>query len=74
MEGSLYKELWTIRFNKMLELEEKSVEEYQALLQECKSQAQDHAIFPHLERMIVDEKKHVALVKELLEMLEKQTA
>jgi rubrerythrin len=74
MDGSLYKELWTIRFNKMLELETRSVEEYQALLKECRGQVQDHAILPHLERMIRDEKKHAGLVRELLEILARQNA
>ena len=72
MNRELYKELWSIRFTKMLELEKKSVVDYEALLDECRRNCKDHAIEPHLERLIRDEKKHTALVEELINILKSQ--
>ena len=72
MERKFYKEIWSIRFNKMLELEEKSVVGYQALLEECKKKYKGHSIEPHFEKLIADEKKHVLLVQELIEILNRQ--
>ncbi len=72
MERRLYKELWKIRFEKMLGLERQSITDYQSLLEECKKNYKDHAIQAHLEKLIVDEKKHERLVQELLEILRQQ--
>ncbi|MBI3252377.1 MAG: hypothetical protein HYZ52_03530 [Candidatus Omnitrophica bacterium] len=69
MDRRLYRELWTLRFNKMLDLEKKSVGDYTALLAECRRLHKNHSIEPHLERLITDEKKHVLLVGELIEIL-----
>ncbi len=69
MERRFYKELWNIRFNKMLELEKQSVVAYQALLDESRKRHKGHAIEPNLEKLIVDEKKHTVLVEELLKIL-----
>ena len=73
MERRLYKELWRLRFEKMLKLEEESVVDYQALLEECKTKYKDHAVVPHFEKLITDEKKHALLVKELLAILNRQS-
>ena len=72
MEKSFYKELWDIRFKKMLELEKKSVTAYQALLDESKKKHRGHSIEPNLEKLIADEKKHILLVQELTEILNRQ--
>ena len=72
MERRFYKELWGLRFKKMLMLEEKSVTDYEALLQECRKHSKSHSIIPHFERLIADEKKHAHLVKELIRILERQ--
>ena len=72
MKRKFYKELWDIRFSKMLELEKKSVVTYQALLDECKKGYEFEAIKPHFERLITDEKKHVELVEELIDILNRQ--
>ena len=72
MKRRFYKELWGVRFNKMLDLEEKSVVNYQALLDECKSHFRHHSIVAHLERLIIDEKKHAVLVRELIKILDRQ--
>lgn len=72
MKRRFYKEVWELRFKKMLILEEQSIVDYQALLEETQKHYQGHAIIPHLQRLIADEKKHAVLVKELLQILEKQ--
>ena len=72
MERRLYKELWRLRFEKMLRLEEESVTDYQALLEECKTKYKSHTLIPHFERLITDEKKHAHLCKELLTILNRQ--
>ena len=72
MDRRLYQELWNIRFKKMLELEKKSVTDYESLLRECQKKYGEHSIQPHLERLIQDEKKHVTLVEELLNILHRQ--
>ena len=72
MERRLYKELWNIRFNKMLELENQAVVAYQELLRECRNKHKGHAIEAHLERLITDEKKHATLVEELIRILDVQ--
>ena len=73
MERRFYKELWSLRFNKILKLEEKSVVDYEALLRDCKKHSKNHSIISHLERLIVDEKKHAILVQELIQILERQS-
>lgn len=73
MEKRLYKQLWGLRFKKMLHLEEKAAADYEALLRECRAKYGEHSIIPDLERLISDEKKHARLVKELLDILGRQT-
>ena len=72
MERKLYRELWAIRFKKMLALEKQSVKDYESLLKECRARFFEHSIEPHLERLIRDEKKHVLLVQELQRILARQ--
>ena len=72
MERKLYKELWDIRFRKMLHLEQKSVVDYEALLAECKKKYKGHSIEPIFEELIRDEKKHTLLVQELIQILNRQ--
>ena len=72
MERVFYKELWRIRFTKMLQLEEQSVTDYQALLKECQKKYKGHSIEANLEKLITDEKKHALLVRELIGILDRQ--
>ena len=59
-----------MRFQKMLELEEQSVTDYQALLEECQKKYQDQTDLQRdLKKLIVDEKKHARLVRELLSIV-----
>lgn len=73
MKRKFYKELWRLRFTKMLGLEKRSAEEYEALLAECKKCHKDHAVIPVFEKLIADEKRHTRLVEDLLRILERQT-
>ena len=72
MERRFYKELWSIRFNKMLELEKQGIVAYEGLLHKCKNKHKGHSIESHLERLIADEKRHAILVEELLRILDAQ--
>lgn len=72
MERKLYRELWRMRFEKMLRIEKKSIVDYEALLTECRSRFRGHSIEPHFEKLIADEKKHVLLCRELIRILNLQ--
>lgn len=72
MKRRFYKELWSLRFERMLKLEEKSAADYQALIDECKKRFKNHAIVTHLTQLVVDEKKHALLVRELIKILNRQ--
>ena len=72
MDRRFYKELWAIRFKKMLNLERKSVMDYGMLLKECKKIKKDHPIEPHLKKLIEDETKHARLVQEMIRILNRQ--
>ncbi len=73
MERKFYKELWAIRFKKMLDLEVKSVDSYTALLEECKKNHENHEVQHQLEKLVSDEKRHAVLVQELIDILNRQT-
>ena len=74
MERKLYKKLWDIRFKKMLKLEERAVTEYTNLIRECREKYKDHhVIIGELKRLVADEKKHTLLVKELSDILGRQS-
>lgn len=73
MKRKFCRELWGTRFNKMLELEKKSVLAYETLMGECVRVHKFDAIQPHFEKLIADEKRHVTLVTELIEILNRQT-
>ena len=73
MQRKLYKELWLLRFQKMLELEEGSVSEYEDLLKKCGEKYGSGLKFQdELKNLIADEKKHVRLVRELLSIVREQ--
>ena len=66
------RELWGIRFRKMLNVEKLGVEECQKLLDECKANHSFPVIEPHLEQLVRDEIKHSLLVEKLIQLLDKQ--
>ena len=73
MQRSLYKELWAMRFQKMLELERQGAADYQNLLKECQDKHKNQLeIQAHLKKLITDEKKHVKLVQELIDIVNRQ--
>lgn len=71
-DRELYRELWRLRFSKMLTIESQSVQDYEELLSEFRGSAADHPIAGYLQRLVADEKKHVRLVEELLAILARQ--
>ncbi len=73
MQRKLFKELWVLRFEKMLRLEEESVVAYESYLDECKEKYKDEKeVQRHLKTLIADEKKHARLVRELLKIVKRQ--
>jgi rubrerythrin len=73
MQRKLFKKLWILRFQKMLRLEEESIEAYEAVLGESKGRLKDdEEIREHLKTLIQDEKKHARLVRELLKIVKRQ--
>lgn len=73
MQRKLFKELWTLRFEKILEIEKQALQVYGALLKDCKTHYQDEAgLQKNFESLIQDEKRHVLLVQELLDIVCRQ--
>jgi len=73
MQRKLFKELWILRFQKMLRLEEESALAYQEFLDECKEKHKNKKeIQQQLKTLITDEKRHARLVQELLKIVERQ--
>ncbi len=72
MHRKLYRELWGARFKRMLDLEKKSIQDYEKMLNECRSHHNEHSVIPLLERLIRDETKHAQLVEELIQILGRQ--
>jgi rubrerythrin len=74
-EKSQFKELWRLRFEKLLKLERESIRTYESLLAECRSRYQDKPILQErFEKLIKDEKRHAKLVEELLSIVNRQDA
>ena len=72
MNRQLYRELWNLRFTKMLDIEAQSIVEYKQILSELRKTHGNHAVIPHIERLISDETKHAKLCEELLRILRRQ--
>jgi len=73
MQRKLYKELWMMRFQKMLELEQRSIIDYGSILKECQNKRKGNsALETNLKKLISDEKKHAKLVEELLKITSRQ--
>lgn len=71
MQKKLYKELWNLRFQKMLVLEEQGILDYKNLLKEC-TKSKDEEIAESLKQLIADETKHAKLVRELIKIVSDQ--
>ena len=73
MQRKLFKELWIMRFAKMLRLEEEGIQAYESLLDECqKKHKNEKEVHQDLKTLITDEKKHAKLVQELLKIVKRQ--
>ena len=72
MQGRFHKELWTMRFQRMLDLELRAAETYEFLLEECKQKEEEMSVQEELAKLVADEKKHAKLVQQLLEIVAKQ--
>ena len=72
MERQFTKELWILRFQKMLALEKSGANDYQQLLDECEKHELDSQIISSLNELISDEKRHTQLVSELIEIANRQ--
>lgn len=72
MQKKLYKELWRLRFEKMLTLEEESIQEYEQILQECTQDNVQGTVKGRLKQVISDEAAHVKLVQELIQIVNSQ--
>ena len=71
MQKKLFQELWNLRFQKMLTLEEQSISDYKDLLKEC-NQLKDEETIKKLKQLIADETRHAKLVRELIKIVKRQ--
>ncbi len=71
MQKKLYQELWNLRFQKMLALEEQSIHDYKDLLKEC-GKSKDEETIEKLKQLIADETRHAKLVQELIRIVKRQ--
>ncbi len=69
MNPSHEKELWYIRFKKILELEVESFNFYKQLLEEKGGLLKDAGIQSTIKQIMRDEGKHISIAKELLELV-----
>ena len=67
------RELWSIRFGKILELELESFHFYERLLEEKSSLLKDAGLEPVIKQIMRDEGKHIRIAKDLLELVNKET-
>lgn len=72
MQKKLYKELWNLRFQKMLALEEQSIQDYEKILSECTKQNIQGTVKGRLKQVISDEMTHAKLVNELIQIVNRQ--
>ena len=64
------RELWQIRFGKILELERESFNFYQKLLKEKAAMLKEAGLDSTIKQIMQDEGKHIHIAKELLQMAE----
>ncbi len=71
MQKKLYKELWVLRFKKMLVLEEDSIRDYESILKQC-AKSKNDLLAGKLKQLIGDETRHAKLVRELIKIVNRQ--
>ena len=74
MKHDQLKELWRIRFEKILHEEEESFFFYKNLIEENKDILKDLKSGPILEQIMNDEKKHAKVARRLLKIIEKTSS
>lgn len=63
------KELWRIRFLKILELEQDSFNFYQKLLKEKAALLEEAGIKPMIKQIMQDEGRHIRIAKDLVRLI-----
>ena len=63
------RELWQIRFLKILELEQESFNFYQKLLKEKPALLEEAGIKPLIKQIMQDEGRHIRIAKDLLRIV-----
>lgn len=62
------KELWRIRFGRILELEQESFNFYQKLLKEKSTLLEEAGIKPLIKQIMQDEGRHIRIAKDLVRL------
>ncbi len=70
MNSEHEKELWQIRFQKILQLEQESFEFYQKLLKDKKELVDRMAIEATLKQIMQDEGRHIQIARDLLKIVD----
>lgn len=65
------RELWRIRFLKILELEQESFNFYQKLLKENAGLLEESGVKPTLQQIMRDEGRHIRIARDLLGMVQR---
>ena len=63
------RELWRIRFGKILELEQESFNFYQRLLKEKSTLLEEAGIKPMIKQIMQDEGRHIRIAKDLVRLV-----
>ena len=71
MNAEHTRELWRIRFQRILELEEESFHFYKKLLKEKTKLLEETGIKETLRQIMRDEGRHIRIAKDLLRLLSK---
>lgn len=66
------KELWRIRFEKILQLEQESFDFYQKLLKEKGDLLEEAGIKSTLKQILSDEGRHIRIAKDLVHLVNKE--
>lgn len=68
MDDEVLKELWKIRFEKLLKLEKDSAGMYEQLLDQYPDLLSESGLDQILKQIIKDEKKHIKVAEELFQL------
>ena len=68
------RELWSIRFLRILQLEQESFDFYQKLLNEKSAVLEETGVHSILKQILRDEGRHIKIAKELIRLVGQQLA